>query len=234
MWCYRRPALETTPRALIPSDCNNGSWTGGLLEKHPRSIPCTNSSSAVGIGRPKGVIRYEGNEILTTGISRAFTFLRSLRKSQPGAGSPEPSSFREIPRFQSGQTLLNEDTWLQIAALSIFFIWGYWSCCPPRNRECCPPSPVPQSIQVFSREPESEPEPSPVEEEVDSTTEEEPVPEEALPRSSSRTRSTDPTRITPTNIARPESVIPDFPLDAPLSPNPPRRRGNRTDPVTPQ
>lgn len=160
----------------------------------------------------------KGNEILTTGISRALTFLRSLRKSQPGAGSPEPSFFPDKSSF-------NEDTWLQIAALfSIFLHLGLLVMLPaPGNRGLLPAQPEPMSIQVFSKEPEPEPEPlHPVEEEVDPvTTEEEPAPEEAPPVD----LPLEPDPPIPATLPAPESVIPDFPLDAPAEPESPLEDG---------
>ncbi len=173
----------------------------------------------------------KGNEILTTGISRALTFLRSLRKSQPGAGSPEPSFFPEkSPVSSRDKPSFNEDTWLQIAALfSIFLHLGLLVLLPaPGNRGVLPAQSGPMSIQVFSREPEPEPEPlPPVEEEVDPvTTEEEPVPEEAPPGDLPLEPDPPipPASLPPTSPA-PESVIPDFPLDAPAEPESPLEDG---------
>ena len=173
----------------------------------------------------------KGNEILTTGISRALTFLRSLRKSQPSAGSPEPPFFPEkSPVSSREKPSFNEDTWLQIAALfSIFLHLGLLVLLPaPGNRGVLPAQSGPMSIQVFSREPEPEPEPlPPVEEEVDPvTTEEEPVPEESPPVDLPLEPDPPipPAPIPPTSPA-PESVIPDFPLDAPAEPESPPEDG---------
>lgn len=168
----------------------------------------------------------KGNEILTTGISRALTFLRSIRKAQPGAGSTEPSFFPEkSPVSSRDKPSFNEDTWLQIAALfSIFLHLGLLVLLPaPGNRGVLPAQSGPMSIQVFSREPEPEPEPAPtVEEEVDPvTTEEQPVPEETPPVN----LPLEPDPPIPPALPSPELMIPDFPLDAPAEPESPLEDG---------
>lgn len=165
----------------------------------------------------------KGKEILTTGISRTLTFLQSLRKSQSGADSDQPSFFLKKNSF-------SEDTWLQIAALfSIFLHLGLLILLPaPGNRGALPAQSGPMSIQFLAREPEPEPAP-PAEEEIitieeesePATTEEQPAIEEDPP-ADLQPEASPPI---PPKLASPESTIPDFPLDAPAEPESPLEDG---------
>ena len=171
----------------------------------------------------------KGNEILTNGISRALTFLRSLRKVPLGKGSSEPSFFPEkSPASSRNKPSFNEDTWLQIAALfSIFLHLGLLVLLPaPGNRGVLPAQSGPMSIQVFSKDPEPAPpaeeEIITIEDEVDPVTiEEETVSEEAPPVD----LPLEPDPPIPTVLPGPESTIPDFPLDAPAEPESPAEDG---------
>lgn len=165
----------------------------------------------------------KGKEILTTGISRALTFLRSLRNSPSAADSDQPSFFPKKSSF-------SEDTWLQIAALfSIFLHLGLLILLPaPGNRGALPAQSGPMSIQFLAREPEPEPAPpveeeiSTTEEELDPLTTEEPQTIEEDPPVELPPESSPPI---PPALPSPESTIPDFPLDAPAEPESPLEDG---------
>ncbi|MGB1070585.1 MAG: hypothetical protein ACPG1Z_02880 [Planctomycetota bacterium] len=165
----------------------------------------------------------KGKEILTTGISRALTFLRSLRNSPSAADSDQPSFFPKKSSF-------SEDTWLQIAALfSIFLHLGLLILLPaPGNRGALPAQSGPMSIQFLAREPEPEPAPpakeeiSTTEEELDQETIEEQSPIEEDPPADLSPESNPPI---PPTIPSPESTIPDLPLDAPAEPESPVEDG---------
>ena len=165
----------------------------------------------------------KGKEILTTGISRALTFLRSLRNSPSAADSDQPSFFPKKSSF-------SEDTWLQIAALfSIFLHLGLLILLPaPGNRGALPAQSGPMSIQFLAREPEPEPAPpveeeiSTTEEELDPLTTEEPQTIEEDPPVELPPESSPPI---PPALPSPESTIPDLPLDAPAEPESPVEDG---------